>query len=83
MNKSELIAQILSFENKIGMWKIFINEITSTDFTIGYGYDDNTKLWMVYQNADRGMVTEWTFESEEQALEKLYKKVKFQYNILN
>ena len=63
--------------------KIFINELTTTDFAIGYCFDDNTKLWTVYQNAEKGMVTEWTFENEEQAVEKLYKKVKFQHKILN
>ena len=83
MDKSELITQILSYKNKIGMWKIFINELTTTDFAIGYCFDDNTKLWTVYQNAERGMVTEWTFENEGQAVEKLYKKVKFQHKILN
>ena len=29
------------------------------------------------------MKAEWTFENEEEALEKLYKKVKFQYKIIN
>ena len=54
MDKSELITQILSYKNKIGMWKIFINEFITTDFAIGYCFDDNTKLWTVYQNAERG-----------------------------
>lgn len=83
MDKNELISRILSYKNEIGMWQIFINEITTTDFAIGYGYDDNTKLWTVYQNADRGMAAEWTFENEEQAAEKLYKTVKLQHKILN
>jgi len=81
MNKNELIYSILSFQGKIGIWKIAINQITEADFVMGYGFDNSTKLWKVYQNNERGMVAEWTFEKEEQALEKLHKKVKFQYKV--
>ena len=40
------------------------------------------KLWKVYQNNERGMKAEWTFENEEEALENYIKKVKFQYKII-
>ena len=80
MDKNELISSMLSFKDNIGMWKIVLNQITDADFVIGYGFDNNEKLWKVYQNNERGMKAEWTFENEEEALEKLYKKVKFQYN---
>lgn len=83
MDKNELISRILSYDNKIGRWKLYINEISTTDYAIGYGYDDSTKLWLVYQNGERGIRTEWRFEKEELAVEKLYKKVKFQYKIQN
>ncbi len=83
MDKDKLISSILSFKDSIGMWKIVLNQFTDADFVIGYGFDNNTKLWKVYQTNERGMVTEWIFENEEAALEKLYKKVKFQYKILN
>ena len=64
-------------------WKIVLNQIANADFVIGYGFDNNEKLWKVYQNNERGMKAEWAFENEEEALEKLYKKVKFQYKIIN
>lgn len=83
MDKNVLIASILSFEKNIGMWKIVLNQITDADFVIGYGFNDNTGRWKVYQNSERGIVSEWEFEKEEEALEKLYKKVKFQYKVLN
>ena len=44
MDKNELISRILSYDNKIGRWKLYINEISNTDYAIGYGYDDSTKL---------------------------------------
>lgn len=83
MDKDGLIYSILSFKDSIGMWKIVLNQFTDADFVIGYGFDSDTKLWKVYQTNERGMVVEWTFENEEAALEKLYKKVKFQHKILN
>lgn len=83
MDKNELISSILLFKDNIGMWKIVLNQITDADFVIGYGFDNNTKLWKVYQNNERGMGSEWTFENEEAALKKMYKKVKFQHKILN
>ena len=83
MDKKELISSMLSFKDNIGMWKIVLNQFTDADFVIGYGFDNNEKLWKVYQNNERGMKAEWTFENEEEALEKLYKKVKFQYKIIN
>ena len=61
----------------------FLVVLADADFVIGYGFDNNEKLWKVYQNNERGMKAEWTFENEEEALEKLYKKVKFQYKIIN
>ena len=50
MDKKELISSMLSFKDNIGMWKIVLNQITDADFVIGYGFDNNEKLWKVYQN---------------------------------
>lgn len=53
-------------------------------FVIGYGFDNNEKLWKVYQNNERGMKAEWTFENEEEALENYIKsKISVQNNKLN
>lgn len=83
MDKNKLISSILSFENNIGMWQIVLNQITNADFIMGYGFDDNTKLWTVYQNNERGMALQWTFDNEEEALGELYKQVKFMHKISN
>ena len=37
-------------------------------------------MWRVYENNERGLKYEEYFKSEEEALEKLYKKVKFFLN---
>ena len=83
MDKEEVISSILSFADCIGIWKIVLNQFTDADFVLGYGYDENIKLWKVYQNDERGIMSEYTFENEEEALKKLYKKVKFKYKIFN
>ena len=83
MDRDELISSILSYKDDIGMWKIVLNQFTDADFVMGYGFDNNTELWKVYQTNERGMMAEWTFENEKAALEKLYKKVKFQHKMLN
>ena len=83
MDINEMISSILSFKDNIGVWQIVINQLTDADFVIGYGFDENTELWKVYQNNERGMMAEWAFNKEEEALEKLYKKVKFQHKMLN
>lgn len=67
----------------IGIWKIVLNEFTDADYVMGYGFDNTEELWKVYQINERGMMVEWAFKNEEAALEKLYKKVKFQHKILN
>ena len=82
VDKNELISSLLSFKDNIGMWKIVLNQITDADFVIGYGFDNKEKLWKVYQNNERGMKAEWTFENEKGALENLYNKVKFQYKMI-
>ncbi|WP_075679710.1 hypothetical protein [Roseburia sp. 831b] len=83
MDRDELISSILSYKDDIGMWKIVLKQFTDADFVMGYGFDNNTELWKVYQTNERGMTAEWTFENEKAALEKLYKKVKFQHKMLN
>lgn len=45
VDKNELISSMLSFKDNIGMWKIVLNQITDADFVIGYGFDNNEKLW--------------------------------------
>lgn len=53
MDKNELISSLLSFKDNIGMWKIVLNQITNADFVIGYGFDNNEKLWKVYQKHEK------------------------------
>lgn len=77
MDKNELKKVILSYGDKIGAVRISLDYISKGDFVIGYGFDDKENKWKVYQNGERGMSmgADYLFESEEEALEKLYRIV--------
>lgn len=77
MDKNELKKVILSYGDKIGAVGISLDCPSAGDFVIGYGFDDKEKKWKVYQNGERGMSMggHYLFESEEEALEKLYEIV--------
>lgn len=81
MDKSELLSSVLTFEGNIGMWKIVLNQITKADFVMGYGFDENMKKWKVYQNNERGIMSEWVFDKEEEAIEKLLRKIEFEHKV--
>ncbi len=83
MDRNEIKKKIMEFQDKIGMWRIIINNLSEADFVLGYGFDDISKKWKVYQNNEQENQLEWYFETEDEALLKLYKKVKFQYKISN
>ena len=77
MDKNEWKKAILSYADKIGAVAISMDYLSTGDFVIGYGFDDKEKKWKVYQNGERGMSMggDYLFESEEEALEKLYQIV--------
>lgn len=75
MDKNELKKVILSYRDKIGAIGISLDCLSKADWEIGYGFDDKEKKWRVYENDERGMSIGQLFESEEEALEKLYRIV--------
>ena len=77
MDKNELKKVILSYGDKIGAVGISLDYLSEGDFVIGYGFDEKENKWKVYQNGERrmGMGPDYLFESEEEALEKLYRIV--------
>lgn len=75
MDKNELKKVILSYGDKIGAIGISLDYISKGDFVIGYGFDDKEKKWRVYENVERGWSIGKLVESEEEALEKLYRIV--------
>ncbi len=75
MDKNELKKVILSYGDKIGAIDIRLDYLSKGDFVIGYGFDDKENKWRVYENGERGSSIGKLFESEEEALEKLYRIV--------
>lgn len=83
MKKNEFIEAVKGFENKMERWTIQVDYLSDADFVMGYGFDQDKNQWKVYQNNERGAKLEWYFQTEEEAIQKLFKKVKFQYKVLN
>lgn len=75
MDKNELKKAILSYADKIGAIAMSLDCLSTVDWEIGYGFDDKEKKWRVYENLERGMSIGELYESEEEALEKLYQIV--------
>lgn len=82
MDKKEIIESIEEFRNNIGIWKVELGQLTDAEFIMGYGLDEVKGQWKVFQNSERGIHLEWYFDKEEDALLKLYKKISFQYKIM-
>lgn len=83
MNKEEFIETIKLYQGRIGRWEIELEKFGEGEFVLGYAFDEERQKWVVYENSERGIKYEWLFESEEKALDKLCKKIKFQYKISN
>ena len=79
MTNSELISRISAMK-KDTRWLVYLNAISYAQFSIGYEFDENAKMWIVYENGERGRDAEWTFESEHEALKRLYIMVKCRLN---
>lgn len=81
MNKDEFETKLKEYKNEIGLWKIEIGNLTEADFVLGYGYDEKSQQWIVYENNERGMKYESFFLREEEAMQKLLKNVLFHYKM--
>lgn len=83
MNKREFSESVKQYQDNLGKWKIEIDCLSEADFVLGYGFDEKKNQWRVYENNERGIKYEWIFGSEEEALKKLQKKIKFRFKMIN
>ena len=79
MKKEEFVRNLKDLQNRIGRWKIEVEEEIFVDFSIGCFYDVNESKWKVYVNNERGrhrirLVT----DSEEDAFDTLLSIVNFE-----
>ena len=84
MNKTNLINEILGYQNKIGMIDLFLGKHSKADFSWGYYFDEVSKTFKVYKNGERGIASiRYSGEDEIEALTTLLNMVKEQSIMLS
>ena len=79
MNKQDIISEILNYESKLRIYEIALNERRDADFVLGYSFDDNSGVYNVYINGERGLHhVRLSTTDEIEALIKLLKMVKYE-----
>lgn len=80
MNKKELEKFIDEHRDTIGPVNIVLNEKFFGQFTLGYYYDQESDIYKVFEVSERQDV--WIrdeYESENEALERLYRLIKTKF----
>lgn len=84
MYKKEFLNKIEKFNGKLGMWQIVVDKLCLGDFILGCYFDENEEMWKVYINNERGRHREkLSTDSEQEAFDKLYSMIKFQFENIN
>ncbi len=72
MTKKDLLQEIRELAVKTGGWRVALNLLNLADYVIGYYYNEETKLYEVYVNDERGSHSIFLKTANEmEALEKL------------
>lgn len=54
MQKEEYLNRIHADKDKIGMWHVMLGQNSKADFDMGYYYNQNSGMYDVYINNERG-----------------------------
>ena len=72
MKKEDYLNKINASKDKIGTWTVMLGQDSKADFVIGYYFNQNSGLYDVYTNHERGMhIVRLSTSDELVALEKL------------
>ena len=71
-NFDQIFDKIIDYSDKIGVWRILIEEKSWDYFVIGYYYNEENKMWEVYRRGRIGNFSKYV-NSKEEALNELYK----------
>lgn len=82
MKKQELINFISAHRGRFGVSYIALNEKFWGQFALGYYYDEETQKYKVYDVSEHQDISIWgEYDMEEDAIERLYRKIKFAFNL--
>lgn len=76
MTKDEFLKKIEQEAPNIGDYDIETDYLTKAGFVLGCYYNEQEKIWHIYETDERGIEeTIYTAESEEEAYDMLYELV--------
>lgn len=78
------LEKIKIIQSKLQSVPVFLNSSCfGGAYAIGYFYDPKTKCWATYHNDERGSSWYHYYDCEEEAIVKVYKMVKTEYELQN
>ena len=79
MKKEEYLNRINASKDKIGIWDVMLEQNSKADFVMGYYFNQNSSMYDVYINNERGKHRIHLSTSDElMALEKLLSMIEFE-----
>ncbi|HEM3705576.1 TPA: hypothetical protein U1C94_001930 [Streptococcus suis] len=84
MTKQELLNFVEAHQSEIGAFNIMPGRKFGGQFTLGYYFDEESQKYKVYEMSERQEFWVWDeFDRESEAIDRLYKKILFDFNIEN
>lgn len=79
MKKEDYLNKINASKDKIGMWDVMLGQDSRADFVMGYYFNQDSGLYDVYINNERGMHhIRLSTSNELVALDKLLSMIEFE-----
>lgn len=79
MNKEDYLKKINENKDKIGIWSVMLEQSSRADFVMGYYFNQDSNMYDVYINNERGRKKIRLSTSDElMALEKLLSMIEFE-----
>ncbi|MEL7568917.1 MAG: hypothetical protein AAGU01_05310 [Clostridiaceae bacterium] len=76
MTKDEFEKRIKKEDPNIDDYQIRLNKFVPASFILGFYYNEQEKIWHIYETDERGIEeTIYTAENEEEAYDMLYELV--------
>ncbi|HEM2743242.1 TPA: hypothetical protein U0595_001012 [Streptococcus suis] len=84
MTKQELLNFVEAHQSEIGAFNIMPGRKFGGQFTLGYYFDEESQKYKVYEVSERQEFWVWDeYDDENKAIDRLYRKILFDFNIEN
>ncbi|ROR29200.1 hypothetical protein EDD66_103135 [Mobilisporobacter senegalensis] len=83
MKRNDFLEKIKKYDGKLEMWQLETNELCHGDYILGCYFDNDSKVWKVYINNERGRQRiKLSTKDEDEAFDKLFSMVQFQAEMI-